>query len=202
MIGRATTPKPPVQEIFSPAARVICRKPSASSSRARLKRAGVDGAQTTGGDDAGQQRLGVRVVAGDEHGGRHLADGAGRQGGREVGVERLEHARLRQRGSDLGGGRAVGGDGQRVEGLEVQRVGDVDDDLAGELVGALGEDVGHGRVGDGENDDVAGDRLVGVGLVEHLDGVAALGDEPEMAWPMLPVPMMLTCAMGCSWVGS
>ena len=29
------------------------------------------------------------------------------------------------------------GDDQRVEGLEVQRVGDVDDDLAGELVAAL-----------------------------------------------------------------
>ena len=39
----------------------------------------------------------------------------------------------RQRGGDLGGGRAVGVDGEPVEGLEVHRVGDVDDDLAGEL---------------------------------------------------------------------
>src|SRR4051812_8746633 len=33
------------------------------------QRAGVDGPQATGGDDPGQQRLGVGVVAGDQHGG-------------------------------------------------------------------------------------------------------------------------------------
>ena len=38
-----------------------------------------------------------------------------------------------QGGGDLGGGGAVGRDVEGVEGLEVQRVGDVDDDLAGEL---------------------------------------------------------------------
>src|SRR5690606_22685505 len=34
--GQATRPKPPVQETFSLAARVSCRKPTASSSRARF----------------------------------------------------------------------------------------------------------------------------------------------------------------------
>ena len=47
-----------------------------------------------------------------------------------------------QGGGDLGGRGAVGGDDEGVEGLEVQRVGDVDDDLAGELLAALGDDVG------------------------------------------------------------
>ena len=44
---------------------------------------------------------------------------------------------LGQRGGDLGGRGAVGGHDEGVEGLEVQRVGDVDDDLAGELLTAL-----------------------------------------------------------------
>ena len=49
--------------------------------------------------------------------------------------------RLRERGGDLGGGGAVGGHDEGVEGLEVQRVGDVDDDLAGQALAALGDDV-------------------------------------------------------------
>src|SRR3954466_8476891 len=55
------------------------------------KGAGVDGAQAGGGDDPGQQRLGLGVVAGDQHGGGLLADGAGGQGGGEGGVEGLDH---------------------------------------------------------------------------------------------------------------
>src|SRR5690606_13498970 len=35
-VDQAMTPKPDVQATFSPAARVSCRKPTASSSRARL----------------------------------------------------------------------------------------------------------------------------------------------------------------------
>ena len=132
VVGQATTPKPPVQETFSPAARVSCRKPTASSSRARVSEPASMAFEATGGDDAGQGRLGVGVVAGDQHGGGQRADGAGGEGAGEGGVERLEHARLGQRGGDLGGGGAVGGHDEGVEGLEVQRVGDVDDDLAGE----------------------------------------------------------------------
>ena len=56
---------------------------------------------------------------------------------------------------DLGSGRTVGGDGEGVEGLEVQRVGDVDDDLAGQVGAPGGEHVGDGRVGHREDDDVA-----------------------------------------------
>src|SRR3954453_19434696 len=139
--------------------------------------AGVDGAQAGGGDDPGQQRLGLGVVAGDQHGGGLLAYGAGSQGGGEGGVERLDHAGLRKRRGDLGGGGAVGRDDQRVEGLDVQRVGDVDDDLAGQLLTALGDDVGDRPVVDREDDDLAGDRLVGVLVAKQLDGVAAPADD-------------------------
>src|SRR5215471_2229140 len=40
-----------------------------------------------------------------------------------------------------------------------------------------GEDVGHGRVGNGEDHDLAGDRLAAVGVADQLGGVAALGDD-------------------------
>jgi hypothetical protein len=56
---------------------------------------------------------------------------------------------------------------------------------------------GQGRVGDGQ-DDVAGDRLAGVGAAEQFGGVAALGDDAGDGPALLLVPMMLTCAMGCS----
>ena len=46
--------------------------------------AGVDGAQAAGGDDVGEQRLGVGVVAGDEHRGRRAADGARGEGAAKV----------------------------------------------------------------------------------------------------------------------
>jgi len=58
-----------------------------------------------------------------------------------------------------------------------------------------GEDVGHGRVGNGEDHDLAGDRLAAVGVADQLGGVAALVTTPAMAWPMLPVPMIVTCVM-------
>ena len=46
--------------------------------------------------------------------------------------------------------------------------------LPARLLAALGDDVGDGRVGDGEDDDVAGHRGVEVVLAELLDAVAAL----------------------------
>ena len=49
--------------------------------------------------------------------------------------------------------------------------------LPARLVAALCEHVLDGGVGHGEHDDVAGDRLVGVGGVEQLDGVAALAGD-------------------------
>ena len=67
--GQAATPKPPVQETFSSTASVSCRKPSASSSRARLSEPASTAFEAAGGDDAGQRGLGVGVVAGDQHGG-------------------------------------------------------------------------------------------------------------------------------------
>ena len=49
--------------------------------------------------------------------------------------------------------------------------------LPARLLAALGDDVGDGRVGDGEDDDVAGDGGVDVVGAEQLDGVAALGGD-------------------------
>src|SRR5690348_9811418 len=111
---------------------------------------GVDGLEAAAGDDAGHGRLRVGVVAGDEDGGGEVADGPGGQGSGEGGVEGLHDSRLGQCGGQLGGGRAAGGDGERVERLEVQRVRDVHDDPAREVGTARGDDVGEGGVGDGQ----------------------------------------------------
>ena len=67
--GQAMTAKPPVQDTFSVAARVICRKPIDSSSRARDKRADVDGHEAATGHERGDRGLGVGVVPGDQDGG-------------------------------------------------------------------------------------------------------------------------------------
>ena len=76
----------------------------------------------------GKGRLGGRVVARDEHGGRGPpTDPASKVAANVV----LNACRtwLGQGFDDLSGGGAVDGNGKRVEGVEVQRVGDVDDDL-------------------------------------------------------------------------
>src|SRR4051812_49602841 len=49
----------------------------------------------------------------------------------------------------------VGRNDQRVEGLEIQRVADVDDDLAGQFVGPVGEDLPGRRVRRRGDDDLA-----------------------------------------------
>ena len=41
--------------------------------------------------------------------------------------------------------------------------------------------------------------LVGVAVADQLDGVAAAAAMPAMAWPMLPVPMMLMVPMAISF---
>src|SRR5680860_694786 len=92
-------------------------------------------------------------------------------------VEGLQDPRARQGGGDLCCRGAVCGYHQGVEGGEVQRVGDVDDDLAGQLVATRGEDVGDGGVGDGEDGHVTGGGRVCVAVSEQLDGAAACGDD-------------------------
>src|SRR5690606_3403118 len=78
------------------------------------ERTGVDGGHATGGDRGGELLLGGGVVARDENCGRQAADGLVREGRGEGGVERLQHAGTGHLGLDLGGGRAVGGNDQRV----------------------------------------------------------------------------------------
>ena len=63
-----------------------------------------------------------------------------------------------------------------------------------------GDDVGDGRVGDGEDDDVAGDRRCRRRSAPSSWTVwPPLAATAAMAWPMLPVPMMVRFAMVCSW---
>ena len=64
------------------AARVICRKPRASSSRARFSAPASIARRPPAVTIPASERLGVGVVAGDEDGGRLAADRAGGQGGR------------------------------------------------------------------------------------------------------------------------
>ena len=175
--GQATTPKPPVQETFSLAARVICRKPRLSSSRARFRApasiafrppevttpARVDLAS------ASSPAMSTVVVSGPTVPAASVPA--------KVVLNAFRTSRLGEGSGDLRGRGAVGGDGQGVEGLEVQRVGDVDDDLAGEAVAALGDDGADGGVGDREDDDVAAHRGGAVVLAEQLDGVAALAGD-------------------------
>src|SRR4029079_7005765 len=109
--------------------------------------------------------------------GGERADGAAGKGAGEVGVERLHDAGLGECGGDLRGDGAFGRHGQGVEGLEVQGVGDVDDHLAAQALATLGDHGADGGVGDGEDDDVAGDVGALVLAAEQLDGVAALGGD-------------------------
>ena len=141
------------------------------------ERAGVDGGQAAGLHRVDERGLGGRVVAGDEHRRRLAADRARRERRGEVGVERLEHLRLGQALLQARGGGAAHGHDERVEGREVEGVGDVDDGLAGELVAVGVGDRGERRIGHGEHDDVAGDPGVGVRAADVLDvGAAARED--------------------------
>jgi hypothetical protein len=77
-------------------------------------------------------RLGVRVIAGDEHVEGLAGDLALGQRAREGGVERLHDARGRCEARELVRSGAVGRDHKPVEGL-VDGIRDVDDDVPGEL---------------------------------------------------------------------
>jgi hypothetical protein len=91
-----------------------------------------------------------------------VADLAGDEGAGEGGVERLHHrGPLGDELGDLLGGGGARRRGQPVPGLGVDRVGDVDDDLAGELVGVLLDGVLDARVVDGKDDHLAAEPRSG-----------------------------------------
>ena len=79
-------------------------------------------------------------------------------------VERFDHLRGRQRSRKFCSGGAFRWREQRVEGLEVCRMGDVDDGLAGELIGITSEDVRQSRSTDA---DARSQRRVLPGPHEH-----------------------------------
>jgi hypothetical protein len=100
-----------------------------------VERADVDGAEPAVGGQLRHRLLGGTVVAGDEDVELLTVDLAGHQGGGEGGVERLhDRGSLRDELLDLLGGGGSRWRCQPVPGLGVDGVGDVDDDLAGELV--------------------------------------------------------------------
>src|SRR5690349_25103455 len=66
------------------------------------ERPGVDRLEAARGDDAGQGRLGVGVVAGDQDRGGQRADGAGGESAGGGGVEVLQALGVRRGGGDLG----------------------------------------------------------------------------------------------------
>src|SRR3954471_8519774 len=135
------------------------------------ERAGVDGAQAAVLDEPADRVLGVLVVAGEEHVQRLAGDLALDQSAGERGVERLDDPGARGLSGDLRGGGA-GLDGQRLEGLRVDGVGDVDDDPAAELVPIAAEHLIERLVPHGEHDDVVGE-LVADGAGAHVAGELA-----------------------------
>jgi hypothetical protein len=92
------------------------------------------------------------IVTRDEHVERLPVHLALHQGRGECRVERLHHGGSRaQQLLDLFGGGAAGLRRQAVPRLDVHRVSDVHDDLAGELVGLLPDRVLDTRIVDGED---------------------------------------------------
>ncbi len=81
----------------------------------------------------------------------HRASGKG-------GVEGLDDLHARRLGGDLLR-RRPGLQVERLERVDVNRVREVDDELAVELVAVPAEDIVDGRVPDGEHDRVAGERV-------------------------------------------
>ena len=169
-------------------ARPIIRRPAPSSQCAISRLPTSKRAQPEGLDERRHARLGLRVVAGEEH----VQRAAQGQDVGEDGVERLHDVRARRDGLGdlLRAGRTVRGDQLGVVGGG-EGVGDVDDDLAGQRVPVLSDDRHGAGVGHGEDDDVAGrggaecpgrgaaaelgGQVLGLGRVtaDDLDGVAA-----------------------------
>jgi len=107
--------------------------------------------------------LGLSDGAGDEHVEVLATDLTSDEGAGEGGVERLHHrCRLGNELLDLLGGGAAPRRGQAVPGLGVDWVGDVDDDLAGELIGVLPDGVLDARIVDREDDHLTTERRSGI----------------------------------------
>lgn len=168
------TANPAVKLIFFCTARGQLQESEGFKLARTLQSTRVDGVETARLHQVDERGLGSIVITGDQHGGLGVAGLLGGDVRGEHGVERLEHVRLGEFGLQFGGCGAVGRHDERIEGGEVQRVGDIDDGLAFQLVAVLLGDGREGRVGDGEHDDVALDgRVLGV-RIERLDGCAGV----------------------------
>src|SRR5215211_6581207 len=127
-----------------------------------VERTDVDGPEPTVGGQLRHRPLGGFVVAGDQDVELLATDLAGHQGGGEGGVERLHHrCPLRDELLDLLGGGGSRWCCQLVPGLGVDGVGDVDDDLAGELVRVLLDGVLDAGVVDGKDDTITAELRPG-----------------------------------------
>ena len=67
---------------------------------------------------------------------------------------------------------------QRIEGLEIERIRDVDDDPAGEALTVDRDHIGQRRVGHGQDDNVARHRGASVTVRDQFCAVATLGGQP------------------------
>src|SRR5215216_5706365 len=123
------------------------------------ERADVDGAEPAVGGQLRHLVLGGFIVTGDEDVELLTTDLAGHQRAGKGGVERLhDRCPLRDELLDLLGRGGSRWCCQLVPGLGVDGVGDVDDDLAGELIGILLDGVLDAGIVDGEDDHLAAER--------------------------------------------
>ena len=123
-----------------------------------LQRAYVDRVEPAVAGERRDLALRVRVVAGEQHVELVTGDCSRSQRDRECGIERLHPTRPAGQRRQLLRGGAVGRHHEPVEGL-VHGVGDVYDDLPGDLVGVLLSGAESVRVVHRQNDHVALDRI-------------------------------------------
>jgi hypothetical protein len=175
------------------------------------KRPDVERSEAALGDELRELSLGFLVVAGDQYVELLTVDLAGDERAGKGGIEGLHDGRpARDELCDLLRGRTSGLCGQPVPRLCIDRVGDVDDDLAIEAVGVLLHGILDARVVEGEDDDLAAEAGVRLSPVAESPSSSAswrafAGSRSTistslppaiarvaMPRPMLPAPMIVT----------
>src|SRR3954454_5396123 len=128
------------------------QRPCAFQPAGHLQAADIERTQSEALDERRHSGLGRRVISGEEH----VQRAPQGQDMAEYGVERLHD--VRALGGGLGdllrSGRAIRSD--QPGGVGVEGVGDVDDDLPGQRIPVLGDDLYSAGVRHGEDDEVTG----------------------------------------------
>src|SRR5215207_7991063 len=147
-------------ETTRPADLITCRKLDLQKAQSlqfagTVQPANVNSVNSTSLDSLDESRFRIRVIAGHQHRGWERAHLPCAEGAREGGVKRLKHLRGGQRSREFCSGGALRWRVQRVEGLKIHRIGDVDDRFASELVGIVPKDLFQSRIVDSQDHDVA-----------------------------------------------